>query len=603
MPEGGPEQLGSLYRAIHPDDRADFSRRWQEALETGHDLETEHRLRGRDGLYRSFVTRGRPIRGTDGQIREWVGSSTDIDDQMYAELNSRLLADVGQALSDRQSQPEVAGQIQAGQIQAGQIQAGQSQFGLTSGEDATTTVLPEFWSSDPGLVRALELMTTHFADSVALWPGPGLFGLDGMTGPDGPWNLAEAGREQRQVGPWSSPLTAGRARRIGLPELGQSDRLRAAVDRVLSRHEPEVFQGTELHPLGLSSAVLYPLLQDERPLGVLGLGFRQLLGDRDLELGLELAQRVTSALENRDLLARLHAAQVSLQDLNNSLEVRVAQRTLQLSDANSELEAFSYSVSHDLRTPLRHILGFVDLLRRESSSVGNTALSPKADRYLNIISQTADRMSKLIDDLLDFSRTSRAELRREHVDLGRLVREAQASLAPDQGDRQVDWKIGVLPTVIGDSALLRQVIDNLFSNALKYTRTREQALIEVQAFPHDREVGLSVHDNGVGFDAEYASKLFGVFQRLHRTEDFEGTGIGLANVRRIVSRHGGRVWAESDQQAGPGATFWVALPLEALSLEKGMSPEKSGPGRRNAALTPPGPSQEPSPGPPQEPSS
>ncbi len=185
-------------------------------------------------------------------------------------------------------------------------------------------------------------------------------------------------------------------------------------------------------------------------------------------------------------------------------------------------------------------------------------------------------MNQLIDDLLEFSRTSRAELRRQPVDLGEVVRGAVQRLAPDQGERTVEWRVQPLPTVIGDPGLLRQVFDNLLSNALKYTRTRPEAVIEVAAQPHEREVWLSVRDNGVGFDPEYAGKLFGVFQRLHRNEEFEGTGIGLANVRRIVSRHGGRVWAESGQEGQTGATFWVALPLEALSLRKNSPPSQAG---------------------------
>ena len=434
--------------------------------------------------------------------------------------------------------------------------------------------LPGALHADEGLHRALNLMTARFADSAALWFSSELHAH------------SEQGAAQ--------PIIAGRARRIGLQEMSQMEQLQEAVAEVMYRQEPSVFHGARLHALGLSSAALYPLMQDDLPLGVLGLGFRQPLQERDLDLGRELAQRLSSALGNRDLLARLHSASASLQDLNNSLEQRVAERTAQLSEANSELEAFSYSVSHDLRTPLRHILGFADLLKRESGE----GATPKAARYLKVIGESAERMNRLIDDLLEFSRTSRAELRRGPVDLERLVQSVRADLAPDQGERSVEWRIGSLPAVIGDVGLLRQVFDNLLSNALKYTRTRQTALIEVTARQQGREVWLSVRDNGVGFDPEYIGRLFGVFQRLHRSDEFEGTGIGLANVRRIVARHGGRVWAESgwasskaavgkqpvgrqavggQPEAGPaesgsseqpGATFWVALPLEALSLKK-----------------------------------
>ena len=592
QPESGPSVPGSaeasppdwsaeVLRAVHPDDRADFSQRWQGALGSGRDLETEYRLRSASGLYRTFTLRGRPVRTAQGQVQEWVGSSTDIDDQIYAELNSRLLADVGQAVNDRHS--PAAGDVlaegggldnstlmttEAGRAAgvSGQVQA-PAPTGDGSGRfvpaDGLSTVpvdephlaeppMPGALHTDEGLHRALNLMTARFADSAALWFSPELH--------------AHAG--QGTVNIPVQPIISGRARRIGLHELSQMDQLQEAVAEVMYRHEPSVFHGARLHALGLSSAALYPLMQDDLPLGVLGLGFRQPLQDRDLELGRELAQRLSSALGNRDLLARLHSASASLQDLNDSLEQRVAERTVQLSEANSELEAFSYSVSHDLRTPLRHILGFADLLRRENGG----GATPKAARYLKVIGDSAERMSRLIDDLLEFSRTSRAELRRGPVDLERLAHSARTDLAPDQGERDVEWRIGPLPTVTGDAGLLRQVFDNLLSNALKYTRTREAALIEVTARQQGREVWLSIRDNGVGFDPEYVGRLFGVFQRLHRNEEFEGTGIGLANVRRIVSRHGGRVWAESgwtqSARAGQGATFWVALPLEPLSLEK-----------------------------------
>lgn len=352
--------------------------------------------------------------------------------------------------------------------------------------------------------------------------------------------------------------------RAGLQELGALDGLDGLVTSAMYRPDPTVYHSARLHPLGLSSAVLYPLVQADQPLGVLAIGFRQPLRDRDLDLGRELAQRVTSALDTRTLLARLRAARASLQDLNNSLEVRVEERTLQLSEANAELEAFSYSVSHDLRTPLRHITGFADLLRREQ---GENA-GPKSTRYLNVITDAAGRMGQLIDNLLEFSRTSRTELRRLPLDLSAVVDAAVHDLAPDQGERAVEWRVSPLPTVVGDAALLRQVIDNLLSNALKYTRPRDVAVIEVRAEAHGREVWVSVRDNGVGFEPAYVGKLFGVFQRLHRTEEFEGTGIGLANVRRIVARHGGRVWAESGDPDRPGATFWFSLPLEPLTLEK-----------------------------------
>lgn len=226
-----------------------------------------------------------------------------------------------------------------------------------------------------------------------------------------------------------------------------------------------------------------------------------------------------------------------------------------LEAANKELESFSYSVSHDLRAPLRHIDGYAALLRK---AMGD-ALNERAARYLDTISASAQQMGRLIDDLLMFSRMGRQDMVRTTVDLGRLVSEVLEGFRLDLQERHISWTIDPLPLVIGDSAMLRQVFVNLIGNAVKFTSTKPRAEIAIGI---DRqtatEVVVFVRDNGVGFDMQYASKLFGVFQRLHRADEFEGTGIGLANVRRIVHRHGGRVWAEGI--LNQGATFYVALP-------------------------------------------
>ncbi len=237
----------------------------------------------------------------------------------------------------------------------------------------------------------------------------------------------------------------------------------------------------------------------------------------------------------------------------SSQQVQMA--NLQLRAANSELEAFSYSVSHDLRAPLRHIDGFADLLGKYAGS----ALDDKGRRYLKTISDSATRMGALIDDLLVFSRIGRAEMRCHKVDLNALADEVIHELRVETNGRNVDWRRQGLPVVEGDSALLRQVLVNLFSNAVKYTRPRDPAIIEIGLVPSAIENTIYVRDNGVGFEMTYVTKLFGVFQRLHRNDEFEGTGIGLANVHRIISRHGGRTWAEGI--LGEGATFYFSLPI------------------------------------------
>ncbi len=239
--------------------------------------------------------------------------------------------------------------------------------------------------------------------------------------------------------------------------------------------------------------------------------------------------------------------------LNHDLE----RRAQELEAANKELEAFSYSVSHDLRAPLRHIDGFADLLRQHSAD----RLDEKGKRYLQTISRAAKQMGQLIDDLLVFSRVGRAEMVKTTVSLSVLVQEALTTVRNAEAKgRIIEWKILPLPDVQGDPSLLRQVFVNLFSNAVKYTRKRTHASIEIGSLTqgNNAEHVIYVRDNGVGFDMSYAHKLFGVFQRLHSSSEFEGTGIGLANVHRIIARHGGRTWAEGE--ADKGATFFLSLP-------------------------------------------
>jgi len=228
-----------------------------------------------------------------------------------------------------------------------------------------------------------------------------------------------------------------------------------------------------------------------------------------------------------------------------------------LQAANKELEAFSYSVSHDLRAPLRHIDGYASLL----SKTAGESLNDKARRYLQTISDSAKQMGQLIDDLLVFSRMGRQEMLRTTVSLDQLVKTVIHDLRLDLQGRTISWTIGPLPEVSGDPAMLRQVFMNLLSNALKFTKHRVEAKIEIGATQRTTgEAEIFVRDNGAGFDMQYVNKLFGVFQRLHRNDEFEGTGIGLANVRRIIHRHGGRTRAEG--AVDRGATFFFTLPTK-----------------------------------------
>ena len=274
----------------------------------------------------------------------------------------------------------------------------------------------------------------------------------------------------------------------------------------------------------------------------------------------------------RDVTQRVIADR-EIRRLNTDLEKRVVERTAQLEAVNKELESFTYSVSHDLRAPLRQISGFAKILIEDFHS----SLPPEAQRYLSQISNGVENMTRLINEMLNLSRLERQSLQRQQVLLADLVSEVVTMLRPEIQQRQVEWRIASLPRVDCDPVLTKQILQNLISNALKYSRKREQAVIEIGHCGHEGCTAIFVGDNGVGFDMKYADKLFGAFQRLHRDEDFEGIGIGLATVARIVRKHGGKVWAEA--QPGHGATFYFTLasadtPKEdvnrAISLTRGV---------------------------------
>jgi PAS domain S-box-containing protein len=262
-------------------------------------------------------------------------------------------------------------------------------------------------------------------------------------------------------------------------------------------------------------------------------------------------ERPLAILETNNDITERKRREEEIQGLNREL----AKRSTDLESINKELEAFAYSISHDLRAPLRHMAGYTELLQKHASAV----VDEKSNRYLAMILESAKRMGNLIDDLLAFSRIGRAETQKTLVSLAQLVREALAEVRQDTEGRNIAWRISALPDFYGDRSMLRLVLVNLISNAIKFTRTRPQAEIEIGCADGNRdELIVFVRDNGVGFDMKYVNKLFGVFQRLHPSDAFEGTGIGLATVQRIVHRHGGKVWAEGVVDSG--ATFYFSAP-------------------------------------------
>jgi PAS domain S-box-containing protein len=272
--------------------------------------------------------------------------------------------------------------------------------------------------------------------------------------------------------------------------------------------------------------------------------------------------RAVAILEtNNDITERKRREQ-EIESLNQEL----VKRSAELEAINKELEAFAYSVSHDLRAPLRHMAGYTELLQKKTSSV----IDEKGKHFIAMILDSAKRMGNLIDDLLAFSRIGRTETQQRPVNLDQVVKEVLIEVRQETVGRRIAWKVGTLPELYGDPSMLRLVLINLISNAIKFTRTRAQAEIEIGCSEGDgNELIVFVRDNGVGFDMKYVNKLFGVFQRLHQSGEFEGTGIGLATVQRIIYRHGGKVWAEGAVDSG--ATFYFSAPKPRGDLWKAQT--------------------------------
>jgi signal transduction histidine kinase len=338
---------------------------------------------------------------------------------------------------------------------------------------------------------------------------------------------------------------------IPLDTFSPSDVLRRGAVRYIEDigamdSPPPIFQ--QLQQDGIRSVLSVPLLADGEAIGELNLGSES-VGAFDAEhrdIALEVAAPLAIAIQHarlRDELTRR----------STEAERRVAERGAALRAATAELETLLYSVSHDLRTPVRHIGGFAELLLQD----GGPGLDPSVRHYASRIREGGARMGAMLDDLVQLSRLSRQDMLRRPVDFTTLVEDVVSQFQSEVTDRVIDWTIEPLPVLECDPALAKVAVQHLLANAVKFTRTRSRASIRIRPVRADGHDGIAVEDNGVGFKMAHAGKLFGLFQRLHRADEFEGDGAGLAFVQRVAQRHGGRVWAESEVNAG--ATFFITF--------------------------------------------
>ena len=338
---------------------------------------------------------------------------------------------------------------------------------------------------------------------------------------------------------------------LPLDRFSDGDVLRRGVVRAiddLSAAEAPAPILRELREEGMRSVLTVPLLVDAETIGEINLASTSAHGftPEHRDIAVEIAAPLAIAIQQARLREELGRQA-------GELERRVAERSAALRSATAELETMVYAVSHDLRDPLRHICGFSQLLLDDVGA----SVDPAVQHYARRIRDGAARMAGLVDDLVHLARVTRQDLLRRPVDLTSLVEDVVSQLQTEADGRQVEWNIQPLPTVDCDASLVRPAVQSLLSNALKFTRPREHAVISVRPIEHDGQAGLAVQDNGVGFKMAFAGKLFGVFQRLHRPDEFEGNGAGLALVQRVAQKHGGRVWADSG--ADGGATFYLTL--------------------------------------------
>jgi PAS domain S-box-containing protein len=539
------------WQSVHdPEVLPQVLEQWRASIATGLPFDMVFPLRRADGQFRQFLTRVMPLKDSSGKVIQWFGTNTDVTERKQAEEALRQAKDeLEQRVQERTAELSAANEQLLREVED-RHRAEEQAHGMGRLYRLLSKV-------NEMIVRARE-PEWLFQQACRIMMEEGDFLLCWIGLADREARVVRAAAQYDLIDDYPQNITisledvpegrgpTGVAAREGRWEVCLDI---AGDPRMAPWREKAVARG-------FRSSAAFPLFVGGKVEGVLTLysGQTGFFNTQEVELLNSLAQDLSFAMESMEREAGRRKAEEEIRRLNEELEQRIRERTAELEFANRELESFSYSVSHDLKAPIRAIQGFSRMLIGEHAAQLNT----EGLRLLNVVIGNTQFMAALIDDLLTLSRLGRHEIRKGSVNLTAMARQVFAKLKSEEPGRDLQFIIQDLPPAHGDPSLINQVMVNLLTNAVKYTKPRKAVVIEVGAKYEENETIYYVKDNGIGFDERYADKLFGVFQRLHSREEYEGTGVGLAIVKRIVERHGGRVWAEG--KVDEGATFCFTLP-------------------------------------------
>jgi PAS domain S-box-containing protein len=572
--DGSYEHFLSL---VHPDDRELVRQAHDTALREKTELTVEFRVGKPDGSFRFLASRGKVFLDANGKAARFIGMTLDVSERKQAEelrsflaaiVNSSDDAIIGKDLQSKVVSWNTGAERMFGYTEAEMIGAPITRLLSPDRPDEESNILQEVVRGEIRHFETVRIRKDGLAIDVALTVSPiknaagQIIGLSSSARDITDRKRAQAAlerhaavlREQAQMLDLANVLARDLEDHIILWNSGMAKMYGWEKSEALGQRSHELFKTEFAEPLTTVRSKLFRDGHWEGELIHFRKDGRRIIVSSQWVLHTDAQGRPAAILEINNDITERRKAEGEVLRMNQELEQRVEDRTSELIAANREMEAFTYSVAHDLRAPLRHIDAFARILHEDFAA----GLPPEAERYLQNIRTGSRNMSRLVDDLLNLARVGRQELKRQTVPLSGLVSEVVADLQTETQGRTIEWRVRPLPSVQCDSGLMKQVFANLLSNAVKYTRPREVAVIEVGVDKINGETTLFVRDNGVGFNMKYSDKLFGVFQRLHRAEEFEGTGVGLATVDRIVRKHGGSVWA--DAAVGKGATFYVTIP-------------------------------------------